>query len=304
MVLHCIRDDFKAFLDKDQYVKNATVFDAIGLPPGSAPRNRNLIGHHVYSDMTEGVGRGVIFNHRDPMHSSVDYVYTQRTVERFRSVLGFSDRKMFVILNLNKQLWSESEILELFQELDMRTSNFIVIAVNCMKNLGPRAATLEIEESVHQHSANGQLLVYTLPCQGDNTGSYFRDDFDAQRIRSILIAPYRFSLKDDPLPKQLPLPANSFQEKESSDSRVAEAVAKAQDEDSSAAAYSQGYLASNKPENYSRWMRRSDNGHPQGHQSQEHASNSCDGTAAQDGQKDVKARRWASKKTADEPASK
>ena len=29
---------------------------------------------------------------------------------------------------------------------------------------------------------------------GDNTGSYFRDDIDAQRVRAILLDPFRFDL--------------------------------------------------------------------------------------------------------------
>jgi len=198
MVLHCLRDDFKTFLDRDKYFLNATVFDAIGLKPGSAPRDRRLIGHREYSEMTEGVGRGSIFNHRDPMLSDEDYVYTQRSVDRFRSVLHSSDCKMFAIMNLNKQLWSDSDIGELFQELSVQTKNFVLIAVDCIRNLGPRAHGLPVEELVNQSNGNGQLLVYRLPCVGDNTGSYFRDEFDGQRIRSILIEPYKFALVEEP----------------------------------------------------------------------------------------------------------
>ena len=72
MVTHCLQDDFRNFLDRRQYFENATVFDAVGLPPGSPPRERKLIGHKIYSTMTAGVGRGTIFNHRNPLHNEED----------------------------------------------------------------------------------------------------------------------------------------------------------------------------------------------------------------------------------------
>ena len=72
MVAHCLQNDFKDFLDRHQYFENAAVFDAVGLKPGSAPRERKLIGHQLYSTMTGGVGRGTIFNHRDPLHNDED----------------------------------------------------------------------------------------------------------------------------------------------------------------------------------------------------------------------------------------
>jgi hypothetical protein len=199
MITHCIRDDFKDFLDKNQYVLSASVFDAIGLPPGSPPRTRNLIGHRLYSDMMEGVGRGTIFNHRDPMNSDEDYTYTLRTVERFQRVLASSDRKMFVVLNLNKQLWIEPDLFVLFEELTKRTSNFLMIVVNCIKNLGPRAQGFEVELCTQQTIGTGTLLIWRLPCVGDNTGSYFRHPFDEERMQSILIQPYKFKLAQDPL---------------------------------------------------------------------------------------------------------
>ena len=143
MVAHCLQDDFRLFLDKGQYYLNGTVFDAIGLKPGCAPRERKLIGHSTYSAMTAGVGRGTIFNHRDPLHSDADYGYVQRCVERFRCTLASTDRKLFVVLNLNRQLWVEADLMQLFQELAQRTSNFLLLVVDCSsKNLGPRAAQL------------------------------------------------------------------------------------------------------------------------------------------------------------------
>ena len=147
MVSHCLRDDFRDFLDKHQYYLNGTSFDAIGLKPGSAPRERKLIGHNTYSEMTAGVGRGTIFNHRDPLHDDSDYLYIQRCVQRFRSLLGSADRKLFVVLNLNRQLWIEADFMELFRELSQKTCNFLLLVLDCSgKNIGPTAARMPLED--------------------------------------------------------------------------------------------------------------------------------------------------------------
>jgi len=201
MVSHCLRDDFRDFLDKHQYYLNGTSFDAIGLKPGSAPRERKLIGHNTYSEMTAGVGRGTIFNHRDPLHDDSDYLYIQRCVQRFRSLLGSADRKLFVVLNLNRQLWIEADFMELFRELSQKTCNFLLLVLDCSgKNIGPTAARMPLEELCRQsHPGQCDLLMCRLPCVGDNTGSYFRDDIDAQRVRAILLDPFRFDLAPDPL---------------------------------------------------------------------------------------------------------
>lgn len=209
MINHCLRDDFKTFLDWQQYTHEATLFDAIGLPPGSRPRARNLIGHRVYSEMTRGVGRGAIFNHRDPLNKAEDYDYTLRTVERFRRVLASTDRKLFVVMNLNKQLWVEDDLRELFIELCQRTTNLELVALDCSRNLGPEARGMHLEELAREESEGGEggrFLMYRLPCVGDNTGSYFREDFDADRVRSILVEPYRFALAADPLPRDVIVP--------------------------------------------------------------------------------------------------
>jgi len=199
MITHCLRDDFGAFLDRSKYFLNATLVDAIGLRPGSAPRERKIIGHKVYSTMMGGVGKGAIFNHRDPLHNDADYEYTERTVERLRCVLASQDRKLFTIINLNKQLWLEEDIRELFKELCSATKNFVLIAVDCMRNLGGRARNLPPEELEQDVQGDSQLLMYRLPCVGDNTGSYFREEFDAARMRALVISPYRFDLVEDPL---------------------------------------------------------------------------------------------------------
>ncbi|CAK9114422.1 Uncharacterized protein SCF082_LOCUS53025 [Durusdinium trenchii] len=199
MVAHCLQNDFKDFLDRHQYFENAAVFDAVGLKPGSAPRERKLIGHQLYSTMTGGVGRGTIFNHRDPLHNDEDYLHMVRCVERFRLVLASEERKLFVMLNLNKQLWLEQDLLTLFEELRKHTTNFLFLVVDCSwKNLG-ESSDPQLLNEIEDPESHARLVMYRLPCAGDNTGSYFRNEADAQGVKSLLLEPFRFDLAIDPL---------------------------------------------------------------------------------------------------------
>ena len=196
MVVHCLQDDFKQFLDRQQLYQNGSSFDAIGLKPGSAPRERRLIGHRFYSTLTSGVGRGTIFNHRDPLHNDEDYAYLVRCVERFRLALASEERKLFVILNLNRQLWLEADLYQLFEELRRYTSNFHLMMLDCSsKNLGEAG----MPELLQEIGDRERLVMYRVPCVGENTGSYFRNDVDADRVRSLLVEPFCFQLSPDPL---------------------------------------------------------------------------------------------------------
>lgn len=197
MVIHCLQDDFKQFLDRQLLYQNGSSFDAIGLKPGSAPRERRLIGHKFYSTLTSGVGRGTIFNHRDPLHNDEDYDYLVRCVERFRLALASEERKLFVILNLNRQLWLEADLYQLFEELRRNTSNFHLMLLDCSsKNLGAEAGMPELLQEIGDRE---RLVMYRVPCVGENTGSYFRNDVDADRVRSLLVEPFCFQLSPDPL---------------------------------------------------------------------------------------------------------
>lgn len=114
VVLDCLEDDFRSFLDADQYFEVARVHDAVGLPPGAAPRERVLVGHKKYSAWTGGVGRGVIFNHHNPL-TEEGYSHYVRAVARFREVLAAPGRKLYTFLNLNAPLWEPADLSALFR---------------------------------------------------------------------------------------------------------------------------------------------------------------------------------------------
>jgi len=204
MVAHCLRDNFRDFLRRDLYCYKDTLFDSIGLPPGSAPRERNLIGHNIFSDWMCGVGRGTIFNHRDPLYNDEDYAYTLRTVERFQLILDSGAPKLFTVLNLDPELWIEDDIQQLFEALQARTSNFDLVAVNCTRNQGASARNSPAALEKEAGCDGTRLLQYSLHCVGDNTGKDFFESSDTARIHSLLVDPYQFELANDPLPPEMP----------------------------------------------------------------------------------------------------
>lgn len=107
---------------------------------------------------------------------------------------------------MNRQLWLEPDILQLFTELQRRSRNFLLLVVDCScKNLGAAAGQVELLSELGEESEEQKqkLLMYRVPCCGDNTGSYFRNDWDAERVKSLLVDPFTFHLSPDPLEVQV-----------------------------------------------------------------------------------------------------
>eukprot|EP00438_Fugacium_kawagutii_P017986 Skav206738 [mRNA] locus=scaffold2729:110557:114459:+ [translate_table: standard] len=172
MVTHCLQDDFRSFLDRAQLYDNGSSFDAIGLKPGSAPRERRFTG---------------------PGGSPGRWCLATPAM-----VGSWGPQVAIPRLNLNRQLWLEAEIHRLFEELQRRSRNFLLLAVDCSsKNLGAAAEASTVLQDV---TAPGcRLVMCRVPCAGDNTGSYFRHDGDAQRVQALLVQPFTFRLSPDPL---------------------------------------------------------------------------------------------------------
>lgn len=76
IVAHCIKDNFKTFLDKNLIFKT---------------RSGNSAGHTFY--------HASLFNHRNPLKTENDYTYYQRCVERFIKKIN-SDNNLIFIMTL------------------------------------------------------------------------------------------------------------------------------------------------------------------------------------------------------------
>jgi hypothetical protein len=110
IILHCIRDDFKTFLDKSYYIKI----------------NRIKCGHSYYHEK--------MFNHHNPLDK--DYDYFVRCVERFRSLLKSKKYKIFIMMYVNMDNSKEeiNKTIEFNNSFSKYTSNYILLIIYHMPN--------------------------------------------------------------------------------------------------------------------------------------------------------------------------
>jgi hypothetical protein len=91
MVEHCIKDDFKTFLDKTQYIDYTT----------NSTLKETQCEHTFYGKMLADPEHNIIFNHHNPLSNESDYAYFERCVNRFRDLVKSNEYKGFVLFDTN-----------------------------------------------------------------------------------------------------------------------------------------------------------------------------------------------------------
>jgi hypothetical protein len=91
MVGHCIKDDFKIFLDKSQYIDYNT----------NMSLKQTQCEHKFYGKMLGNTKHNIIFNHHNPLSNENDYAYFERCVNRFLDLLKSNEQKNFVLFDTN-----------------------------------------------------------------------------------------------------------------------------------------------------------------------------------------------------------
>jgi hypothetical protein len=125
MIKHCIEDDFKTFLNREQYCKIDNHWD-----------DHECCQHDFYAPLLQDnpkPEKHIIFRHRDPMMDDDAYNYYKRCVERFRDLLSSDEQKTFLIIYPNKDsdiTASIKDALLLSQFFEKHTTNFKIIAVH------------------------------------------------------------------------------------------------------------------------------------------------------------------------------
>lgn len=110
MVLDCLRDDFKTFLDPTHHVT---------VEPGISSNHR-MYGSLVWGKNFDGiVKRNITFIHKD-ITMDEHYIYYKRCVERFRALLALPEPKLF-ILTAQDMEYNQQEIHELRDMLCQKT---------------------------------------------------------------------------------------------------------------------------------------------------------------------------------------
>lgn len=157
MVLECIEDDFRTFLDKSYYIS----------------RGPKQCGHSLY--------RVNMFNHHNPLKNSDDYSYYQRCVDRFRVLLASPDPKVFVLsrVNISPDLKDSyvKEILDFNNKFSKYTCNYKLLAI------------IHIPDASHTHhsrSVHGSVEILEFHSRFKCNGLDLIDCNDRSYLRSLL----------------------------------------------------------------------------------------------------------------------
>jgi len=171
MVAHCIRDDFRTFLDPNQHefvaIENRTVPSA------------NFCEHRFYKDK---FGVKTVFNHYD-ITTKEHYDYYVRCVDRFRATLRSRDRTLLVMVT-RREMMREDDFSGLCAALEPfpKAELLVVRASRRPNKFGGELAMSEGRHKLHDLYLIGDLGTVSFP-----------DKRDEAMFRHIL-AHYRFDL--------------------------------------------------------------------------------------------------------------
>lgn len=117
IILHCINDEFKTFMDKSQYLIV----------------NDTLCNNLFYSDELKLYGSRAMFYHHDPLRSQKDYHYFSRCVQRFKKLLKEDGRKLFVMFDIyydpNKFEDTKKKWIDFNNEFKTFTKNYTLLII-------------------------------------------------------------------------------------------------------------------------------------------------------------------------------
>jgi hypothetical protein len=156
IIIDCLEDDFKKFLDKTNYVNIKNKW------------NNNQCGHKIFHEN--------FFNHRDP-RKEIDYNYYIRCVDRFNKLLKYPENKLFVIMYINKNSYldAKEEIINFNKKFSNYTNNYTLL---CIIQIVSRTSKVEKEiiDNIH---------FYYLYTTSRSTGTLFYSKDDTNNLNNI-----------------------------------------------------------------------------------------------------------------------
>jgi len=165
-ILHCLRTDFKIFLDKSYYVSLAD------------KRCSHLYYH------------GELFNHHNPLTSESDYNYYCRCVARFRQLLQFEERKFFIMILVNMDSVMEhdkNKIIDFNNTFSTYAKNYTLVVVYHIKNKPAQH---------HEFTHNGNIDFLELHTLSASKGVEFTNSSDNEYLNNIINTAYKFSIEN------------------------------------------------------------------------------------------------------------
>ena len=169
IILHCIEDEFKIFLDKSYYHSI----------------HNNACEHTYYFKKGSGT---VLFYHRNPLKNIEHYKYYERCVNRFKNLLKNSRSKLFTIFYHNRDNVDENiknEVIEFNEKLSKYTTNYTILVVFNIHKKPIR------EHFFTQHENSDFLELHTV---SSSNGVVFFNNDDNNYLGDILKSKYNFIL--------------------------------------------------------------------------------------------------------------
>lgn len=171
IIIHCIKDRFKTFLDKTYYI---SITD-------------NKCGHTFYDNN--------MFNHYNPLTNEDDYNYYVRCVNRFKLLLKNKEPKLFVMIITNIKEENEIEMNEIYKKniiefnknLSKYTTNYTLLMIFHLPNKKKQNHILTCVDNIHF------LELHTL---SSSDGVTFANNDDNTYLNVILKNMYKFNLKN------------------------------------------------------------------------------------------------------------
>lgn len=162
-VLHCLKDDFKIFMDKSYYT------------PFEAGKRR----HSFYSYK--------FFNHKDPMQED-DYNYYLRCIDRFKKLCVVDERKLFLLGFFNLDEITEDrkrELVDFNKEFTNFASNYALLVI--LHKTGDAIS--------HTVSTNGNICFLEFITRTPSNGLLFKEREENDYLETVINSLFTFKLQ-------------------------------------------------------------------------------------------------------------
>lgn len=173
VVIDCLKDDFKKFLDKDNYIDHSS-------------NNPELCGHKIYNS--------AMFNHTSP-RTEEGYEYFVRCVNRFRNLLLKKEKKLFVIMSVNDEHNNiENSLIELNNELKNITCNFNILYINHHAGILENSHSIVDIDNIDNID---NIDILELCTTSISNGVDFNNNDDNIYLDKIFTSNYKFDIIDE-----------------------------------------------------------------------------------------------------------
>lgn len=167
-VIHCIEDDFKIFLDKSYYT---SISD-------------HQCGHSYYNKS--------MWWHHHPLNNENDYNYYVRCVNRFKELLQYEARKLFVMIFVNAGLGSQCDdfkkpIIEFNNKFSKYTNNYTLLVITHLQDQ---------PNNYHAFTHHDNIDFLELHTLSSSCGVEFSNNNDNIYLKNIIDETYNFNIEN------------------------------------------------------------------------------------------------------------